>query len=146
MQTLVTASSSHVGAHPGLTVGGCEFTLAAFSGRRLKHQQSSISFRLCITFFTKTHLNLNLCKRTFVNTKLKLFEPIENADQLTGLLFFCFHLNVDLIPQHSCSEDHGFGSSLELFAHVERFLERGAPLVHVSRVQDLEAHRHLGWC
>lgn len=36
MQTLVTASYSHVGAHPGLAVGRREFTLAAFSGRRLK--------------------------------------------------------------------------------------------------------------
>lgn len=36
MQTLVTASYSHVGAHPGLAVGRCKFTLAAFSGWRLK--------------------------------------------------------------------------------------------------------------
>lgn len=29
------------------------------------------------------------------------------------------YLDMDLVSQHSCSEDHGFGSSLELFAHVE---------------------------
>lgn len=29
------ASSSHVGAHPGLTVGRGQFALAAFSGWRL---------------------------------------------------------------------------------------------------------------
>lgn len=40
MQTLVTASYSHVGAHPGLAVGRREFTLAAFSGRRLKRGQN----------------------------------------------------------------------------------------------------------
>lgn len=38
MQTLVTASYSHVGAHPGLAVGRCKFTLTALSGRRLKHE------------------------------------------------------------------------------------------------------------
>lgn len=36
MQTLVTASSSHVGAHPSLAVGRCKFTLAAFSRGRLE--------------------------------------------------------------------------------------------------------------
>lgn len=44
---------------------------------------------------------------------------------------------MDLVAQHSSSEDHCFGSSLELFAHVQRLLKRGAPLVHVPRVQDL---------
>lgn len=39
MQTLVTASDSHVGAHPGLAVGRREFALAAFSGRRLKRRR-----------------------------------------------------------------------------------------------------------
>lgn len=33
--------------------------------------------------------------------------------------YFPFYLDVDLVAQHSSSEDHGFGSSLELFAHVE---------------------------
>ncbi len=47
------------------------------------------------------------------------------------------HLDVDLVAQHSSSEDHGFGSSLELFAHVERLLKRGAPLVHIPRIQNL---------
>lgn len=36
MQTLATASCLHIGAHPGLAVGRRKFTLAAFSGRRLK--------------------------------------------------------------------------------------------------------------
>lgn len=47
------------------------------------------------------------------------------------------YLDVDLVAQHSSPEDHGLGSSLELFAHMERFLKRGAPLVHVPRVQNL---------
>lgn len=50
---------------------------------------------------------------------------------------------MDLISEHSCSEDHGFGSSLELFAHVERLLECGAPLVHISRVENLLTYQHL---
>lgn len=47
------------------------------------------------------------------------------------------YLDVDLVAEHSSPEDHGFGSSLELFAHMERLLERGAPLVHVPRIQNL---------
>lgn len=45
-----------------------------------------------------------------------------------------------LVAQHSSSEDHGFGSSLELLAHVDRLLKRVAPLVHVPRIQDLTSH------
>lgn len=56
----------------------------------------------------------------------------EETEEEAGL-----YLDVDLVAQHSSSEDHGLGSSLELFAHVEGLLKRGAPLVHVPRIQDL---------
>ncbi|KAF3845677.1 hypothetical protein F7725_002755 [Dissostichus mawsoni] len=49
----------------------------------------------------------------------------------------CLYLDVDLVAEHGRSEDHGFGSSLELFAHVDRLLKGGAPLVHIPRIQDL---------
>lgn len=40
---------SHVGAHPGLAVGWCEFTLAAFSGWRLRsgHNTSEALLHVC---------------------------------------------------------------------------------------------------
>lgn len=49
------------------------------------------------------------------------------------------YLDMDLIAQHGSSEDHGFGSSLELFTHMERLLKRGAPLVHIPCIQNLGA-------
>lgn len=47
------------------------------------------------------------------------------------------YLDVDLVAEHGRSEDHGFGSSLELFAHVDGLLKGGAPLVHIPGIQDL---------
>lgn len=47
------------------------------------------------------------------------------------------YLDVDLVAQHSGSEDHRFGSSLELFAHMEWLLKRGAPLIHIPRIENL---------
>lgn len=52
MQTLKRTSSSHVGAHPGLAVGWCQFTLAAFSRWRLgRHNACLDSQKMqCVQF------------------------------------------------------------------------------------------------
>lgn len=51
----------------------------------------------------------------------------------------CLYLDMNLVAQHSSTENHGFGSSLELFAHMKRLLKCGAPLVDVPRIQNLRA-------
>lgn len=47
------------------------------------------------------------------------------------------HLDVDLVAQHSCPQDHGLGAPLELLPHQQRLLEGGAALIHIPSVQDL---------
>lgn len=54
------------------------------------------------------------------------------------------HLDVDLVAQHRCPQDHGFGTALELLAHEQGLLEGGAALVHVTGIQDLQGRRVSG--
>lgn len=49
---LMQTSSSHVGAHSGLAVGGCQFALAAFSGWRLRKR---IRHAMYVCKYTHTH-------------------------------------------------------------------------------------------
>lgn len=46
----------------------------------------------------------------------------------------CPHLDVDLVTQHGRPQDHGFGTALELLAHEQGLLKRGAALVHVTGI------------
>lgn len=45
---------------------------------------------------------------------------------------------MDLVAQHGCPQDHGFGTALELLAHEQGLLKGGAALVHIPGVQDLQ--------
>ena len=47
------------------------------------------------------------------------------------------HLDVDLVAQHSCPQNHGLGTSLELLAHQQGLLKGGAALIHISSIQYL---------
>lgn len=47
------------------------------------------------------------------------------------------HLDVDLVAQYGCPQNHGLGTSLELFAHQQGLLKGGAALIHVSSIQYL---------
>ena len=50
------------------------------------------------------------------------------------------YLDVDVSTQHGGPQEQGFGSPLEPRARVEGPVERGAPRVHVARIQDLTRH------
>lgn len=74
-------------------------------------------------------LNLNVKKNSFC-LSVRLLILIYNRRDLWPHRYVIFH--------DQSSYNHRFRLSLILFAHIERFLERQAPLVHVFGVQDLD--------
>lgn len=79
----------------------------------------------------------HLCPFKMKNVNIKMWRDRKH---------FLYYLNMDLVAQHSSSEDHRFGSSLELFAHMQWLLKCGAPLVHIPRIQNLSTHQSGGKC
>lgn len=53
------------------------------------------------------------------------------------------HLDMDLVAEHSCSQNHSFGTSLEFLAHQQGLLKGGATLIHISSIQYLDKMRRL---
>lgn len=78
-----------------------------------------------------------LCPFKMKNVSIKMWRDRKH---------FLYYLNMDLVAQHGSSEDHRFGSSLKLFAHMQWLLKRGAPLVDIPRIQNLSTHQSGGKC